>query len=394
MRRTPPGISTSASLAKKLRRNRDRSPRHRQAPARMPTARFLREYWQKRPLLVRGAFPRFADPLTTERSRRSRRRGARAFAPCRAPPFARPLANARRPVHRRRLRAAAERRLDAARPGRGQVGRRCRRAARSLRLPAELAPRRCHGQLRGGTAARLERTSISTTCSSCRGADAGDGASARMSARRRIFATTPRSGCCANSRRRTSGSWNRATCCICARRAASRCCDRRVPDVLRSACGRRRLLICWWISPRRSRRRCRKNYGCAIRILRRLRGDGEIDAAAFARVERAMPWLRLVGGGVERKNRSANEGLMAVRGKSIRCCFVRGSAVSSRAIAARMRRCRGRGRSRRRSSIAPSRSTPRAVRNPWSRAAWMRPRRVRTCSWPGPIRSVRFHLRG
>jgi 50S ribosomal protein L16 3-hydroxylase len=30
----------------------------------MPPARFLREYWQKKPLLVRGAFPAFADPLT------------------------------------------------------------------------------------------------------------------------------------------------------------------------------------------------------------------------------------------------------------------------------------------------------------------------------------------
>jgi len=29
----------------------------------MPPARFLREYWQKKPLLIRGAFPRFADPL-------------------------------------------------------------------------------------------------------------------------------------------------------------------------------------------------------------------------------------------------------------------------------------------------------------------------------------------
>lgn len=32
-------------------------------PGRMGTARFLREHWQKRPLLVRGAFPDFADPL-------------------------------------------------------------------------------------------------------------------------------------------------------------------------------------------------------------------------------------------------------------------------------------------------------------------------------------------
>jgi 50S ribosomal protein L16 3-hydroxylase len=30
----------------------------------LPPARFLRDYWQKKPLLVRGAFPAFADPLT------------------------------------------------------------------------------------------------------------------------------------------------------------------------------------------------------------------------------------------------------------------------------------------------------------------------------------------
>jgi 50S ribosomal protein L16 3-hydroxylase len=33
-------------------------------PGPMSTARFLREHWQKRPLLVRGAFPAFADPLS------------------------------------------------------------------------------------------------------------------------------------------------------------------------------------------------------------------------------------------------------------------------------------------------------------------------------------------
>jgi 50S ribosomal protein L16 3-hydroxylase len=32
-------------------------------PGPMSTARFLRDHWQKRPLLVRGAFPGFADPL-------------------------------------------------------------------------------------------------------------------------------------------------------------------------------------------------------------------------------------------------------------------------------------------------------------------------------------------
>jgi 50S ribosomal protein L16 3-hydroxylase len=30
----------------------------------MTAARFLREHWQKKPLLVRGAFPGFADPLS------------------------------------------------------------------------------------------------------------------------------------------------------------------------------------------------------------------------------------------------------------------------------------------------------------------------------------------
>ena len=32
----------------------------------MPPARFLRDYWQKRPLLVRGAFPGFKPPLTPD----------------------------------------------------------------------------------------------------------------------------------------------------------------------------------------------------------------------------------------------------------------------------------------------------------------------------------------
>ena len=32
----------------------------------MPPARFLRDYWQKRPLLIRGAFPRFQPPLSPD----------------------------------------------------------------------------------------------------------------------------------------------------------------------------------------------------------------------------------------------------------------------------------------------------------------------------------------
>src|SRR5690606_36133804 len=35
-------------------------------PLGMPPARFLREYWQRRPLLVRGAFPGFRAPLSPE----------------------------------------------------------------------------------------------------------------------------------------------------------------------------------------------------------------------------------------------------------------------------------------------------------------------------------------
>src|SRR5512135_2275349 len=32
----------------------------------MTTKRFLAEHWQKKPLLVRGAFPGFRDPLTPD----------------------------------------------------------------------------------------------------------------------------------------------------------------------------------------------------------------------------------------------------------------------------------------------------------------------------------------
>ena len=35
-------------------------------PLGMPPARFLREYWQKRPLLIRGAFPDFVSPIEPE----------------------------------------------------------------------------------------------------------------------------------------------------------------------------------------------------------------------------------------------------------------------------------------------------------------------------------------
>ncbi|HEX7325764.1 MAG TPA: cupin domain-containing protein [Rhodanobacteraceae bacterium] len=35
-------------------------------PLGMPPARFLRDYWQKRPLLIRGAFPRFQPSLTPD----------------------------------------------------------------------------------------------------------------------------------------------------------------------------------------------------------------------------------------------------------------------------------------------------------------------------------------
>lgn len=33
---------------------------------RLDPARFLKHYWQKRPLLVRGAFPGFRDPITRD----------------------------------------------------------------------------------------------------------------------------------------------------------------------------------------------------------------------------------------------------------------------------------------------------------------------------------------
>jgi len=38
----------------------------RQHPLGMPAARFLRDYWQKRPLLIRGAFPGLESPITPD----------------------------------------------------------------------------------------------------------------------------------------------------------------------------------------------------------------------------------------------------------------------------------------------------------------------------------------
>src|SRR5690606_41988702 len=35
-------------------------------PLGMPVERFLRDYWQKRPLLIRNAFPGFVSPITPE----------------------------------------------------------------------------------------------------------------------------------------------------------------------------------------------------------------------------------------------------------------------------------------------------------------------------------------
>ena len=35
-------------------------------PLGMPPARFLREYWQKRPLLIRGGFPGFGKAITPD----------------------------------------------------------------------------------------------------------------------------------------------------------------------------------------------------------------------------------------------------------------------------------------------------------------------------------------
>jgi 50S ribosomal protein L16 3-hydroxylase len=37
-----------------------------QQPLGMPATRFLRDYWQKRPLLIRNAFPDFAPPLSPD----------------------------------------------------------------------------------------------------------------------------------------------------------------------------------------------------------------------------------------------------------------------------------------------------------------------------------------
>jgi len=39
---------------------------HRHFPLGLPATQFLRDYWQKRPLLIRGAFPDFVSPITPD----------------------------------------------------------------------------------------------------------------------------------------------------------------------------------------------------------------------------------------------------------------------------------------------------------------------------------------
>ncbi len=48
-------------------------------PLGMPPARFLREYWQKQPLLIRGAFPQIPRSANAGRSRRPGLRGSRRW---------------------------------------------------------------------------------------------------------------------------------------------------------------------------------------------------------------------------------------------------------------------------------------------------------------------------
>ena len=98
--------------------------------------RFLREYWQKKPLLVRQAFPELENPLSPDElaglaleeeveSRIVLTEGATPWAPW--------------PLWRGRLQDPARAGLDAAGPGGGSVCTGSGRADEGVQLPAFLA---------------------------------------------------------------------------------------------------------------------------------------------------------------------------------------------------------------------------------------------------------------
>jgi 50S ribosomal protein L16 3-hydroxylase len=101
------------------------------------------------------------------------------------------------------------------------------------------------------------------------------------------------------------------------------------------------------------------------------RGDGEIDEAAFARVLAAMPWLRVAtgGDGKERKHRGKTDGCSGdVDASMLRawfCSFI----TRYRSALAAVPRARKLGDDELARAYASDASV---MCNPWSRAAWMR----------------------
>jgi 50S ribosomal protein L16 3-hydroxylase len=101
-------------------------------------------------------------------------------------------------------------------------------------------------------------------------------------------------------------------------------------------------------------------------------GDGEIDGAAFVRLERAMPWLRVgpeAGTGKAKENERGTDGCSGSVGSSLLRTWFPRFITRYRSAHTAM------PRTRRLTDSELDRAFARkaeAVRNPWSRAAWLR----------------------
>ena len=255
----------------------------------------------------------------------------------------------------------------------------CRRAARPFRVSASLARRRRHGQLTpstgGSVGAHVDKYDVFLLqgLGQRRWRISTDRAGAP-----RHSAATPNSSCCANSRRRTNGCWNRATCSTC-RRAC------RITASPSDACltysigmrapSRAELMIDFAGDVRRHD--CPKRCGYGDADLLPTGGDGEIDEAAMRRVLRAMPWLKL-----DRDSAGGDEKRIEAKQKRVGNL----DGCSGNVDASMLRTWFGRFITRYRSAHAAAPRArkladsafagafakhARAMRNPWSRAAWM-----------------------
>ena len=135
---------------------------------------FLARHWQKRPLLVRGAWPGFRDPVSVSDLFR-----LAALDDCesRVVEARRALGAAPRTVPRRDLRRLPDARWTLLVQGLNHFVPAADRMMRAFAFAPVRAARRRDGELRGAPTAASARTSTPTTCSCCRAAAAGAGAS-------------------------------------------------------------------------------------------------------------------------------------------------------------------------------------------------------------------------